>query len=142
MPSIQQVIAEIQLAPDLPPHHITKVVNIIKEAEQRLKIKGVNSKPRKITNAKNLMTVREWEDKFGVLRWQIMRSWIESNNLDRLKIAEMLAEFFDEMDAKGKQYADFRAAFKVYLVKGYLSKKFLDCVKKEHTCIDNRGVTL
>lgn len=147
MPSIQQVIAEIQLATDLPPGHIAKAVQIIRDAEQRLKIKGVNSRPRKITNAKNLITLQEWEVVNGLLGAVMMEDWINAKGLCRFVILEMIQEFRGEMYAKGKQYANFKSAFMTYLNKGYLSKT-LDGCKVERspyqnkTILDKRGVTL
>lgn len=146
MPSIQQIIAEIQLAPDLPPNHKAKAVQIIREAEQRLKLKGVSSKPRKAAG-KNLVLLDEWEREHGTLASSMMLDWIESHQLCRQMVKQMIVEFRDEMLAKGKQYANFKAAFITYLAKGYLSKPITACTLsrspfKNGTTIDHRGVTL
>lgn len=146
MPSIQQIIAEIQLAQDLPPNHITKAIQIIRDAEQRLKIKGVASRPRKATG-KNLVTLQEWEAKHATLSIVMMPDWIETHKLCYLMVSDMISEFRGEMIAKGKQYANFKAAFMTYLAKGYLSKKMDACTlerspHKQQTVIDRRGVTL
>lgn len=146
MPSIKQIIAEIQLAPDLPPNHITKAVQIIRDAEERLKLKGLSSRPRKATG-KNLMTLQEWEAQHATLSIVMMTGWIDAHKLCYLTISELVGEFRGEMIAKGKQYANFKAAFMTYLDKGYLSKKKEACTleRSKHrinTTIDNRGVTL
>lgn len=141
MPSIQQIIAEIQLAQDLPPNHKVKVVQIIRDAEQRLKLKGVKSRPRK-ASGKNLVTIQEWEEKNGPLRAYMMESWMKAHNLRYEAVADLIDEFCAEMASKGKEYANFKAAFMTYLAKGYLSKTMVSCVKKQTTHIDTRGVTL
>lgn len=146
MPSIQQVIAEIQLASDLPPHHITKAVQIIRDAENRLKLKGVTGRPRKATG-KNLVTLQEWEEANAKLSIVQLADWIEARKLCHLMVSDMVLEFRGEMIAKGKQYANFKAAFITYMNKGYLSKRIDACTLqrspyKQQTVIDSRGVTL
>lgn len=146
MPSIQQIIAEIQLAPDLPPTHIAKAVQIIRDAEQRLKLKGATSRPRK-ASGKNLVTIQEWEAQHGTLSTHMMTEWIIRLDLCQQMVAIMVAEFRGEMIAKGKQYANFKAAFMTYLTKGYLSKQITACTTSRSpyynkTTMDNRGVTL
>lgn len=141
MASIQQIIAEIQLAQDLPPNHITKAVQIIRDAEQRLKLKGVNTKPRK-ASGKNLMTLATWETQDGWANATSMNDWAKRHDLDQHMLSEMIDEFRREMLAKGKEYANFAMAFQTYLRKGYLSKTMASCVKKQATHIDTRGVTL
>lgn len=139
MPSIKQIIAEIQLADTLGPNQKVFVVNAVREAEERLKLKAPRA-PRKVTNAKGLMLIDEWEKQHGQLGVQVQ--WIAKNNLDITTVAQLLTEFATEMRAKGKQYADFRAAFMTYLRKGYLSKPYAACVRKDQTNIDRRGVNL
>lgn len=146
MPSIQQIIAEIQLAPDLPPNHITKAVQIIRDAEQRLKIKGVTGRPRKATG-KNLMTLQEWEKQHTALSVIMLTSWMDGRKLCYLTVGDMVEEFRGEMIAKGKQYANFKAAFMTYLAKGYLSKPITACTLerstyKTQTVIETRGGVL
>lgn len=147
MPSIKQVIAEIQLAPDLPPAHIAKAVQIIRDAEERLKNKGLSSRPRKITGAKNLVILSEWEAEKGKLCADMMLGWLRGHGLCPSMIEEMIEEFRGEMFAKGKQYANFKAAFITYLNKGYLSKRLEQCKLERsphynRTTLDKRGVTL
>ena len=147
MPSIQQIIAEIQLADDLPPNHKVKAVQIIRDAEQRLKLKGLQSKPRKVTNGKNLMTLQDWEKENTLLNVGMLENWVKSNGLCPQIISRMIGEFRAEMIAKGKQYANFKAAFTTYMIKGYLSRRLSACTLQmspfnQETIIDNKGVTL
>lgn len=147
MPSIQQVIAEIQLATDLPPGHIAKAVQIIRDAERRLKLRGSAGRPRKVTGAKNLVSIQDWEKQFGVLKESMMRDWVDGHGLCRQMVAALIDEFRGEMIAKGKQYANFKAAFMTYLSKGYLSKTREACLLerssfKPQTTVDKRGVNL
>ena len=147
MSSIQQIIAEIQLAPDLPPNHKFKAVQIIRDAEQRLKLKGVTSRPRK-PSGKNLMLLQEWEEQHQApLSIVMLTSWMDERKLCYLTVGDMVEEFRGEMIAKGKQYANFKAAFMTYLTKGYLSKPLSACTieqskYKAHTTVDKRGGTL
>ena len=146
MPSIQQIIAEIQLAPDLPPNHIAKAVQIIRDAEQRLKLRGAVNRPRK-ASGKNLVTLQEWEKQHGLLSIVMMTDWIDAHKLCYLAVGDMVDEFRGEMIAKGKQYANFKAAFMTYLAKGYLSKRMEACTLERspyttQTRIDKRGGNL
>lgn len=146
MPSIQQIIAEIQLAPDLPPNHKVKAIQIIRDAEQRLKLKNIGKSPRRVMG-KNLMTLQEWESRHDILSIVMMTEWMGDNGLCFLTVSDMVKEFRGEMIAKGKQYANFKAAFMTYLAKGYLSKKMEDCTNersryKTQTTIDRKGVNL
>ena len=146
MPSVKQVIAEIQLAADLPPGHIAKAIQIIRDAEERLKIKGATNRPRK-ASGKNLVTLQEWEDRYGTLSTSMMADWIERQELCSMMIQLRIAEFRGEMIAKGKQYANFKAAFMTYLAKGYLSKSMEACSLAKSsfqakTTINSRGVNL
>ena len=147
MASIKQIIAEIQLADYLPTSHKQKVVQIIRDAEERLKIKGVNSRPRKVSNVKNAITLEEWENIHGPLRSTMMWDWIRQQKLCPQMIAKMIQEFRTEMQGKGKQYANFRAAFQTYLAKGYLSKPITACTLerspyKSETVIETKGGVL
>lgn len=147
MPSIKQIIAEIQIASDLVDAHKTKVVNIIKEAEARLQAKSAPNRSRNIKNARGLVTLEEWERANGFLSTCHMAPWIVSNRLCPIMVQRMIMEFRDEMVAKGKTYADFERAFHVYLRKGYLSKKIMDCTLvrspfTQQVVLDTKGVNL
>lgn len=141
MPSVKQIIAEIQLSDTLGPNQKVFVVSAIWHAEQRLLLKSSN-KPRKVAGAKGLITLEEWEEKNGVLGVYHLKSWADAQLLDPVLISGMIREFRIEMISKGKQYANFRAAFQTYLTKGYLSKKIDACKAKETTTIEKRGISL
>lgn len=146
MSSIKQIIAEIQLAADLPPSHKAKAVQIIRDAEERLKLKAPAA-PRKITNARNLMTIEEWEQIHSPDPYHRLFNWIRNSQLCPKVVGNMLEEFRVEMRAKGKQYANFRMAFQTYLTKGYLSKKITECTLenspfKHGTVVHTKGVNL
>lgn len=146
MPSIQQIIAEIQLAAELPPSHKVKAVQIIRDAEERLKLKSLGKQPRR-AKGKNLMTLQEWEKQHATLSIVMMTNWMNEHQLCYLAVSDMVSEFRGEMVAKGKEYANFKAAFMTYLTKGYLSKKLEACTlerspHRQKTTIDSRGVTL
>lgn len=143
MPSVKQIIAEVQLCATLGPNQKTFVVKAIQEAEERLKLKAPRS-PRKISNAKHLVTLEEWEERNSKLtsKRNNLGGWATGNGLDCHVIMDMANEFRQEMLAKGKQYANFRMAFITYLTKGYLSKPLSACIKKQATSVDTKGVTL
>lgn len=138
MPSLKQIIAEIQLAHDLGPNQKQFAVRAVRDAEERLKLKAPST-PRKVTNAKGLMTLEQWECGHSRLDVSHLHKWIEVNGLDLLKIAQLISEFRTEMISKGKQYANFRAAFQTYLIKGYLSQPLTACKKQNTTVIHARG---
>lgn len=147
MSSIKQIIAEIQIATDLPQGHKVKAVQIIRDAEERLRVRVDPNKVRNIKNARGLMTLDEWENINGRLCSNMMPEWIKSCALCPIMVQQMIAEFRCEMMAKGKTYANFERAFHVYLRKGYLSKKLMDCTVarspfSHHVVLDNKGVSL
>jgi hypothetical protein len=127
MPSINQIIAEIQEDMDLVDAHKLKVVRIIREAEKRIAARTPASAPRNIKNAKGLVQLGEWEDLHGKLCTNMMPDWIKQCGLCPIMVQKAIIEFREEMLAKGKTYADFARAFQTYLRKGYLSKKLADC---------------
>jgi hypothetical protein len=71
------------------------------------------------------MTLEQWEKGvvYGPLKIDLIGPWVREKQYNPKAIEEMIEEFRTEMLAKEKHYADFAAAFKVYLNKGYLSKK-------------------
>lgn len=88
--------------------------------------------PKKIRNTSTkaqLYTLQEWEKLWcGPLNVQLMDTWATEKVLCKRQLAQLIEEFRTEMMAKNKMYADFKAAFQVYLTKGYLSKT-IDQVK-------------
>ena len=100
-----------------------------------------------ISQHKNLVTLQEWEAVNGQLAPSGMIKWIADNKLDLRMLAAMVGEFRQEMLAKGKQYANFKAAFQTYLAKGYLSKTLSQCLacnnlRASETIIHSKGVDL
>lgn len=74
--------------------------------------------------AKSLQTLQQWETANGHrLQLSDLIFWVESKGYSIPVINELIEEFRAEMVSKGKHYADFAAAFQVYLRKGYLSVK-------------------
>lgn len=145
MPTIKQLIAEIQLAP-IPDHHKRYIAKELTEAAERLKLRAPR-KPMKITNAKNLITLEEWEERNGKLNIGNLYDWICKNKLCAVAINNMVIEFREEMMAKGKQYANFKLAFITYLKRGYLSKPFKACTLEQSpynnsTIVHTKGVQL
>lgn len=105
------------------------------------------AKPRKIRNVKtgtNLLTLEQWEAARGKeLHFTDFKDWIFKTGLIEYQVRVMIEEFRAEMQAKGKQYANFKMAFQTYLTKGYLSKKFRECLAENNaTVIHTRGINL
>ncbi len=65
-------------------------------------------------------TLDSWESANGELCLKSILPWVDEKNLSHSKITAALEEFKLRMIASGNVYADFRAAFKVWLTKGYL----------------------
>ena len=64
----------------------------------------------------------EWEKKIGSpLCPEMMKSWSQANLIDQAKLKRLIIEFRDRMLANGTEYADFVAAFKDWLRRGFLS---------------------
>jgi hypothetical protein len=67
-------------------------------------------------------SLSEWEQEVGSqLCADMMAQWIKENGYDRLKVSAAVTEFRGVMQANGNEYADFTAAFKNYINRGYLS---------------------
>lgn len=80
--------------------------------------------PRVPKNTTKLYSLDEWETLWcGKLDVPLMDTWATEKNLCKRQLAQLIEEFRTEMISKGKRYADFKAAFQVYLNKGYLSKR-------------------
>ena len=142
MPSIKQIIAEIQLAQTLGPNQKQFVVNAIRDAEERLKLRAPRA-PRKIVGAKGLVTLEQWESQHGQLTTCHVAKWSEKElKLDGTIIGTLIDEFRADMLSKGKQYANFALAFQTYLRRGYLSKTLEQCKFRGNTVIEKRGINL
>ncbi len=144
MPSIKQIIAEVQLAGDLGPNQKQFTVKAIRDAEARISLKSAG-KPRRITNAKGLKTLTQWEDDRGQLLCMLdLKDWCVDQGLYQPVVCEMMVEFREIMGAKGKQYANFVLAFQNYLRRAWLSKSMDACRIENHkpisaTVIHTRG---
>ena len=147
MATIKQVLAAISQDGTLGPNQKRFVTEAIQRAETWCQLQA-GPKPRKITNAKALATLDEWETARGKeLHYTDLQEWIAKQRLSEFQVRLMIEEFRAEMTAKGKQYANFKAAFQTYLTKGYLSKTLTACLAENNksasgTTIHNRGVSL
>ena len=90
--------------------------------------------------------IADWEAKNGKLAVPMMRPWIDGNQLDPAKVHAMIVEFRDRMAANGNLYADFVAAFKDWLRRGFLTRKMEQCRvdKIAHATLDlsTKGLSL
>lgn len=142
MATVKQVLAAISQDGTLGPNQKRFVTEAIQRAETWCKLQD-GPKPRKISNAKNLMTLHEWEDREGkFLSAYMMVDWLKQNSMSMTAVAPLVEEFRQEMLAKGKQYANFKMAFQTYLTKGYLSKTMEQCKSQSQTIIHTKGVNL
>lgn len=143
MATVKQVLAAISQDGTLGPNQKRFVTEAIQRAETWCQLQA-GPKPRKITNAKGLVTLEQWEEARGKeLHFTDFKDWIFKTGLIEFQVRLMIEEFRAEMQAKGKQYANFKMAFQTYLTKGYLSKKFKECMAENHaTVIHTRGVNL
>lgn len=147
MATIKQVLAAISQDGTLGPNQKRFVTEAVQRADAWINLNAPKN-PRKITNAKGLMSLSDWEGINGFLVTMVGHStWAHKNKLDPRMLENMAAEFKREMIAKGKQYADFYAAFQTYLTKGYLSKTLSACLAENNrsetgTFVHSRGVSL
>lgn len=142
MATIKQVLAAISQDGTLGPNQKRFVTEAIQRAETWCQLQA-GPKPRKISNAVGLMTIAEWDERQNWKKVRPhLREWVAQNNLDPDMVEQLLNEFVGEMYAKGKKYANFYAAFQLYLRKGYLSKPMSACIRKQHTHFENKGVNL
>lgn len=150
--SVTELLAEINNGThytDSPDTRI-RLNKIIRLMESKV-IERKLSAPKKIRNPKTkakLYTLEEWEKLWcGKLDVPLMDTWATEKNLCKRQLAQLIEEFRTEMISKNKMYADFKAAFQVYLTKGYLSKK-MDQIKapaqtnKWGTQTGTRGLSL
>lgn len=80
-----------------------------------------------------------WEKNIGCqLCVEQLMGWIKEKGLDPNGVKVAIEEFRDQVTGGGNQYADFTAAFKTYLRKGYLRLK-IDQVRLKPT--GRNGVT-
>jgi hypothetical protein len=142
MATIKQVLAAISQDGTLGPNQKRFVTEAIQRAETWCQLQ-VGPKPRKITNAKGLVTLGEWEATEKAKGWCTrMMTWASENSLSPLAVDSLIEEFRSEMLAKGKKYADFYLAFQNYLRRGYLSKNLEQCRSQSQTTIQTKGISL
>lgn len=102
------------------------------------------TKEKKYTKTK-LVTLQDWEAAQGcALNSSMISSWCREKGLYHPTITRLLEEFRIEMMSKGKQYADFKAAFQTYLMKGYLSLTLAGAQatsKREAAALDSTNVS-
>ena len=68
-------------------------------------------------------TLAEWEKEIGSeLCFAQLAKWAKEARAGEAEITALISEFREKVMARGNQYADFVAAFKVWLRNGYLSK--------------------
>jgi hypothetical protein len=105
---------------DVTDQTIVRIVNYLKAKKGAKQVT-----PRAARKSSQLMTLEQWEKSvvYGPLDVPLIDTWATRSNLCKRQLAELIEEFRTEMIAKNKHYADFAAAFNVYLNKGYLSKK-------------------
>ncbi len=83
------------------------------------------------------LTLAQWEEKFGSpLCVDMLSSWIKDARADADAVRPLIAEFREKVTAQGRMYADFAAAFKVWLRSGWLSKPLMTIQQR-----DQRKVT-
>lgn len=126
--SVRELLAELNkgVGTRLVTEERLRVSRIIEGLERAVRAKK-EAQPKKIRNVNTkgkLYSLEEWEALWcGKLDVALIDTWATEKSFDKRSIATLIEEFRTEMTAKNKHYADFAAAFKVYLNKGYLSKK-------------------
>lgn len=114
--------------------------------------KNETNKEQYKENNKNIkksvkVSLEQWEKSVGgVLCVEHVKSWVDGNKLDHQKIKMLIIEFRDRMVANGNQYANFAAAFKDWMRRGFLSKKIVDAritpSEHKHRNLANQGLKL
>lgn len=92
-------------------------------------------------------TLDQWEVIYGALDINSLRPWIEDKHLCPKKVKIVLDEFYLRMLANGNVYADFRAAFKVWFMKGWLSltmeqARIIDAKDISRNVVHTKGISL
>lgn len=98
-------------------------------------------KPPKTQNyaKSNLVTLQEWEAKFGApLSAKMMPKFIKANRLCEAAVQNAVVDFRNRVIARGAKYADFVAAFRVYLSHGWLGCK-IDDLRVENSRYSKEG---
>lgn len=98
-------------------------------------------KPTKTQNyaKSNLLTLQEWEAKVGAtLSAKMLPKFIKTNRLCEAALQNAVLDFRNRVIARGAKYADFVAAFRVYLSHGWLNCT-LDDLKVENSRYSKEG---
>ncbi len=99
------------------------------------------TKPAKTQNyaKSNLLTLQEWEAKVGAtLSAKMLPKFIKNNRLCEAAVQNAVVDFRNRVIARGAKYADFVAAFRVYLSHGWLGCK-IDDLRVENSRYSKEG---
>lgn len=153
MASVPQLKAEITQADYFTDEQkkwlLSKIDYALNQLALRAAAKPKEFKMRSPKKATGLMTLEQWEQKQGhnLTAMIDLGEWIRKNKLCPEMIQQLVNEFRADMTGKGKQYANFKAAFINYLAKGWLSKAITLCtlersIYARQTVIDTKGLKL
>lgn len=97
------------------------------EHQHVLNNKTEQEKNNKNKKPDNKITLAQWEESKGSrLCVAMMANWIKDARANPAIVAPLIEEFREKVEAGGKVYADFAAAFKVWLRNGWLSKPLME----------------
>ncbi len=83
---------------------------------------SLNKREKNINTKSPKLSLEEWEAKIGAkLCVEMMAVWMKDNRVDPARARPCVEAFRDKVLAGGKVYADFTAAFKVWLRNGWLN---------------------
>lgn len=85
-------------------------------------LKGTNKRNHNKTHTEKL-SLAQWEESQGsMLRVEMFSTWIKDARADARLLPPLIEQFREKMQAQGNVYADFKAAFLVYMRNGWLKK--------------------
>ncbi len=117
----KQVVVSQTTTPDGLPDHLPDGLPDHLHNNSSLLIKRKNNNKKTIPSDK--VSLAEWEEGRGArLCVEMIGSWIKDARANPSDVAPLIEEFRDKVQAQGKVYADFAAAFKVWLRNGWLSR--------------------
>lgn len=79
-------------------------------------------KKKNIKKKSDTMKLVQWEEINGQLTWRHMEEWLRNNRIQPRVINPVIEEFRNGMMANATEYADFSAAFKNWMNRGFCSK--------------------
>lgn len=102
---------------------------------------------KKPKQEKGHYTLDAWEAINGELNLSAILPWVDKQRLSYNITTMLIEEFKLRMLANGNVYADFRAAFKVWFMKGYLNRtmdqaRIKDTGNQLQTVVFDKGVRL